>query len=432
MQIQQFRCFFISSPTSTKGGFPTSTHFNAQNLCMQEKNENVSERADYVPTPWQQFLWWLSTAEKELISTCVIDRNRYAIVGMTVLGTWLFATFAWTYFFTTVTSSWVASILLGLFMGGIILSIDRALIKGISRNNKKRIVPLLFRGVLAMTIGLFMAQPALLYLFDKEIKVQVSIDNEQRKREKRSSQDSVYAANKKELLDKKTLLQTQLSNRYNEVGTARDRFISETDGTGGSGKIGLKDIAQAKQRTYQQLDTDYRLLETQLRPQITSIDSTLAVIEKNIATEQQNFEALLNTGFITRIEALNHLVSNNTSVAFRYYLLVAILMLIELMPVIAKTLLPNGSYDEKVRLREEIEKELTQNNHKRELALKELYNQSVFDQDSAFIHSFLQEAAEERKQKMKEQVAAWKGNPDQSLNTTWKDMKTDMMLKQEE
>lgn len=399
---------------------------------MQEKNETVSERADYVPTQWQQFLWWLSTAEKELISTCVIDRNRYAIVGMTVLGTWLFATLAWTYFFTTVTSSWIASILLGLFMGGIILFIDRALIKGISRNNKKRIVPLLFRGVLAMTIGLFMAQPALLYLFDKEIKVQVSIDNEQRKREKRSSQDSVYAANKKELLDRKAVLQTQLTTRYNEVGVARDRFISETDGTGGSGKIGLKDIAQAKQRTYQQLDNDYRSLETQLKPQIGSIDSALAVIEKNITTEQQNFEALLNTGFITRIEALNHLVSNNTSVAFRYYLLVAILMLIELMPVIAKTLLPNGSYDEKVRLREEIEKELTQNNHKRELALKELYNQSVFEQDSEFIHSFLQEAAEERKQKMKEQVAVWKGNPDQSLNTTWKDMKNDMMLKQEE
>lgn len=399
---------------------------------MQEKNETVSERADYVPTQWQQFLWWLSTAEKELISTCVIDRNRYAIVGMTVLGTWLFATLAWTYFFTTVTSSWIASILLGLFMGGIILSIDRALIKGISRNNKRRIVPLLFRGVLAMTIGLFMAQPALLYLFDKEIKVQVSIDNEQRKREKRSSQDSVYAANKKELLDRKAVFQTQLTTRYNEVGVARDRFISETDGTGGSGKIGLKDIAQAKQRTYQQLDNDYRSLETQLKPQIGSIDSALAVIEKNITTEQQNFEALLNTGFITRIEALNHLVSNNTSVAFRYYLLVAILMLIELMPVIAKTLLPNGSYDEKVRLREEIEKELTQNNHKRELALKELYNESVFEQDSEFIHSFLQEAAEERKQKMKEQVAVWKGNPDQSLNTTWKDMKNDMMLKQEE
>ncbi len=60
---------------------------------------------------------------------------------------------------------------------------------------------------------------------------------------------------------KRNQLQLQLSSRYAEVSTARDRFISETDGTGGSRKIGLKDIAQAKERAYQQLDANYKTLE---------------------------------------------------------------------------------------------------------------------------------------------------------------------------
>lgn len=277
-----------------------------------------------------------------------------------------------------------------------------------------------------------MAQPALLYLFDKEIKVQVSIDNEQRKKEKRASQDSVYAAAKKELTDQKTALQLQLNNRYAEVSTARDGFISETDGTGGSRKIGLKDIAAAKQREYQQLDANYKILESQSQPQINRIDSQLVALEENIQLEQANFEALLNNGFITRIEALNNLVSNNTSVAFRYYLLVAILMLIELMPVIAKTLLPDGSYDEKVRLREALEKELTQKNHERELALKELHNQSAFEQDSQFIKDALKEADTARKQNMKESIGTWKNERTSSLDETWKDLKRDMLLQQEE
>lgn len=398
----------------------------SEHVTISERENNASINQ------WQRFLWWLSTAEEDLIKTCVIDRNRYSIVGMTVLGTWLFATLAWTYFFFTVTTSWISSILLGLFMGGIILTIDRALIKGISRNNKSKALPLLFRILLALTIGLFMAQPALLYLFDKEIKVQVSIDNEKRKREKRASQDTVYAAAKKELLNQKAVIETQLGIRYQEVSTARDRFITETDGTGGSGKIGLKEIAQAKQREYLQLDADYRSLESQLKPQLALIDSSLLVIENNIKKEQVNFEALLNNGFITRIEALNNLVSNNTAVAIRYYLLVAILMLIELMPVIAKTLLPNGSYDEKVRLREELETTLTQNNHKRELDLKELYNQTAFEQDGAFIKEFFQVTASERKDKMKEQIAVWKTESNQSLDDTWKDLKKNMMMKQEE
>jgi phosphate/sulfate permease len=399
---------------------------------MLEKTQTLSDREPNAPTRWQEFLWWLATAEKELLQNCVIDRNRYAIVGMTVMSTWLFATLAWTYFFSTVTSSLIASVLLGIFMGGIILSIDRALIKGISRNNKKKAVPLLFRTLLALTIGLFMAQPALLYLFDKEIKVQVSIDNEQRKKEKRASQDSVYASAKKELTDQKAVLQSQLNNRYAEVSAARNGFISETDGTGGSRKIGLKNIAEAKQREYQQLDANYKVLESQSQPQINRIDSQLQVLEKNIQLEQANFEALLNNGFITRIEALNHLVDDNTSVAFRYYLLVAILMLIELMPVIAKTLLPDGSYDEKVRLREAVEKELTQKNHERELALKELHNQSAFEQDSQFIKDALKEADTARKQNMKESISTWKNERTSSLDETWKDLKRDMLLQQEE
>lgn len=396
------------------------------------ENANISERENHVPNRWHRFLWWLSTAEVDLIKTCVIDRNRYAIVGMTVLGTWLFATLAWTYFFYTVTNSWIPAMPLGLFMGGIILTIDRALIKGISRNNKRKVLPLIFRIVLALTIGLFMAQPALLYLFDKEIKVQVSIDNEKRKREKRASQDTVYAAAKKELLAQKNQLEAQLDTRYREVSIARDRFIAETDGTGGSGKIGLKDIAQAKQREYVQLDADYRNLTNQIRPQLLSIDSSLSAIENNIKTEQTNFEALLNNGFITRIEALNNLVSDNTAVAIRYYLLVAILMLIELMPVIAKTLLPNGSYDEKVRLREELETTLTQNNHKRELALKEQFNQTAFEQDGLFIQQFFEASASERKEKMKEQISVWKKENHQSLDDTWTDLKRNMTMKQEE
>lgn len=396
------------------------------------ENLSIAEQENRAPNRWQQFLWWLSTAEDNLIKTCMIDSNRYAIVGMTVLGTWLFATLAWSYFFSTVTGSWITAVLLGLFMGGIILSIDRALIKGISRSNKLKLVPLLFRTVLALTIGLFMAQPALLYLFDKEIKVQVSIDNEKRKREKRASQDTVYAVAKQELTGRKTTLQNQLSSRYQEVSIARDRYITETDGTGGSGKIGLKDIALAKQREYLQLDTDYRNLEKQLIPQIVSVDSSLLVIENNIRNEQTNFEALLNNGFITRIEALNQLVSNNTAVAIRYYLLVAILMLIELMPVIAKTLLPNGSYDEKVILREVLEKELTRNNHKRELALKEQYNQSAFEHDGQFIQQFFDTVSKKRTDKMKEQLTAWTQQPNQALDATWKDLKRDMMMKQEE
>jgi len=398
---------------------------------MEQPVSSLSQRAEYEPSSFTKFLWWLSTAEKEIIIDCQVDRNRYAITGMAVLGTWLFATLAWTYFFSTVVASFWIALSLGIFMGGIILGIDRALIKGITAANKNKALPILFRMVLAITIGTFMAQPALLYLFDKEIHMQISLDNEQKKRVKLQQLDSLYEAQKTELLNQKNALQSQLNNKYNEVSTARDAFIAETDGTGGSGKVGLKDIARAKQNEYSKLDADYGQLTTLLQPQIKTIDSSLASIEANKQAEQKKFEALLNDGFLVRIEALQHLIQNNSAMAFRYYLLVILLVLIELMPVIAKTILPVGAYDEKVRLREEMEKEIASRNTRKETDLKELYNQLAFEQDSEFIRTFFEQARQERKEKMLEKLNRWKKSEDKSFDSVWTNLKRDFLSKQE-
>ncbi len=397
----------------------------------QEQQQPLSQRETYQPVAFTKFLWWLATAEKEIISECTIDRNRYAITGMTVLGTSLFATLAWSYFFSTVVSNIFFAILLGLFMGGIILSIDRALIKGITAQNKRKAVPLIIRGLLALTIGTFMAQPALLYLFDKEIHVQISLDNEQKKRDKKQQQDSLYAKQKNELLLQKTRTVQQLDDKYNEVATARNNFIAETDGTGGSGKIGLKDIAKAKQNEYEKLDQEYKQLNVAAQPKIQSIDSSLAAIEAAKQKEQEEFNTLLNDSFLTRIEALHNLIQNNSAAQFRYYLLIIILVLIELMPVIAKTLLPNGTYDEKVRLREEMEKAIVNSNTAKEQELKELYNQMAFEQDSAFMQQFFADAKEERSQKMKDKLQRWKKDEDQSFDSVWTDLKKNFLSKQE-
>jgi len=316
-------------------------------------------------------------------------------------------------------------------MGGIILGIDRALIKGITASNKSKFTPFLFRAVLAITIGTFMAQPALLYLFDKEVHMQISLDNEGKKRIKLQQLDSLYAAQKTELINEKNTLLSQLNNKYSEVSNAREAFIAETDGTGGSGKIGLRDIAKAKQNEYNKLDNDYTQLNGTLQPRLQAIDSTLATIETAKQIEQKKFEALLNDGFLVRIEALQHLIENNSAMAFRYYLLVILMVLIELMPVIAKTILPVGAYDEKVRLEEEMEKEIATRNTRKEADLKELYNQLAYEQDSEFIKDFFEQAKQQRKEKMLEKLGRWKKSEDKSFDSVWANLKRDFLTKQE-
>jgi phosphate/sulfate permease len=398
---------------------------------MNEKNIAITQRENFVPSPFTCFLWWLATAEKELLVDSVVDRNRYRIIGMTVMATWLFATFTWTYFFYTIVTSLVAAILLGAFMGFIILTIDRALIKGITKQNKRKFTPLLFRGLMAITLGTFMAQPAVLYMFDKEIRLQTSLDNEQKKITKRLELDSLYKGQKQEFIQKKELAKKEIETRYDEVVAARDNFLKETDGSGGTGKVGIKDIAIAKRTEYQKLDEAYQLLLKSEQAKIDSADAGLKDIDNKIKTEEANFISYLNNGFLTRIEALSNLLKDNAALQFRYYLIVFILMLIELMPVIAKTLLPSGSYDEKVMLREEMEIEMAQSNTKKEQQLKEWYNQLAFDNDKDAISKFFALTKADREEKMRAFSSKWKDENHQTFDGLWEKMKKEILTKQE-
>lgn len=396
-----------------------------------EKNIALTQRESYTPSAFTEFLWWLSTAEKEILVDAVIDRNRYKIIGMSVLATWLFATLAWTYFFSTVIGSVLMAVLLGLFMGFLVLTIDRTLIKGITKNNKHKFLPLIFRGLLALTIGFFMAQPAILYMFNKEIKLQTSLDNEKKKLTKRQELDTLYMNQKAILNTQKLSMQQQLDQKNAEVQNARKNFLAESDGSGGTGKVGIKTIALAKKAEYEKIDAEYREMEKRILPELDSANAALKKIDRSIAAEEANFAALFNDGFLTRIEALSNLVKNNKALQMRYYLIVLILMLIELMPVIAKTILPVGSYDEKVMLREEMEREIARSNIRQEQHLKEFYNQMAFDKNKETITAFFNLTQQDKEDKIKSFSQKWRDENHQSFDGLWEKMKKEIISKQE-
>ena len=393
---------------------------------MMENNTMPQQTTEESPA-FTRFLWWLGTAEKELLAGTAIDSNRYSIVGMTVLATWCFATLAWTYFFSTVTANSWWAIPLGIFMGFIILTIDRALIKSINRRISNQWLPVLFRIILAGVIGLFMAQPALLYLFKKEIQQQIVIDNTGKQIANSHQVDSLYSNRKNELMAQKTSMQQEMANRFTTVNKARENFLAESDGSGGTGKVGIKDIALAKRNEYQKLDADYLQFVTSNQPKIAAIDGELKLVEDAIKKDQTTFKQYYNEGFLTQVEALQHLLKDHPALQYRYYLLVAILLLIELMPITAKLLLPIGTYDEKLQLREAMEKEMAGSDIEIEKELAKLYSILALESDKEIITAFFAMSKEDRLEKIKAMGAQWKQNDKQSFEKFSKKMKQEIL-----
>ena len=195
MTVYEYVCSGISNPAFSQLQLHSSVHTflltgcfiysKRQSKDMPEYNTAISQRENYTPSTFTEFLWWLSTSERELLVDTVVDRNRFKIVGMTVLATWVFATLTWTYFFSTIISNAFLFILLGAFMGFVIMTIDRALIKGINKFNKRKVYFLSsFRECLPSRSALLWPS-LLLYMFDKEIKLQTSLDNEKKKKQKK-------------------------------------------------------------------------------------------------------------------------------------------------------------------------------------------------------------------------------------------------------
>lgn len=391
------------------------------------KNNPSPEPGQHRPARWNRFLWWLATAEKELLAGALTDQNRYAIIGYTVLGTWAFATLAWSYFFSTVSNSIPLAAALGLFMGCIILFIDRALIKSIQGSNRQRWQPLVFRGLLALTIGAFMAQPALLYLFRQEITLQTATDNQYRLLKQKALTDSLYAQQKTAPLERKQSLQNRLDSLGSLVNAARDRFLAEADGSGGTGKVGISTIALAKQKEYLQLDSAYREQELLLQPLVRGADSSLLQLEAQQQRDLENYAAQFNEGFLTRIEALQNLLRAHPALQVRYFLLLAILLLIELMPVIAKSLLPAAVYEERVALRESMEKKLAARNSEREAAVREHYNQLSLEHDQETIRDFFASASRSRAERLAHPENQRNNQP---FSQWWDKMKNQLMAGQ--
>lgn len=380
-------------------------------------NVTVDKKDSSAADKW---LWWLATAEPSLISQCRVDRNRYRIIGLTVMCTWLFASLAWSYFFFTVSDSVWVSLLCGAFMGFVILCIDRALIKGLNGRKNMGWASLLVRLALAVTIGLFMAQPAILFLFDKEVRMQASVDNEKRRMVKRQQLDSLYASQKQLLESQKTLVQQQIEKRYAEVGDARSRYLAETDGTGGSGKIGISNIALAKKAELDKLEKDFAKDAPLLQSQVAQADSGLRAIADTIAQREREFGTLLNDGFLTRIEALQNLVGENKALAMRYYLVVALLMMIELMPLISKMMMPSGTYDELVRLTEESEKQMRTAEAQTSLDFSLALLQTHRTENEKMASEMLAAAEPMRKAAGQEMLQAWRDTSDAGFAKWWK------------
>jgi hypothetical protein len=388
---------------------------------MSTQTNEFPIRPQHEPGKFTKILWWFSTAIPELIQDCKSDQNRAKIIGAGVAFTWFYATVAWIYFWSmNISSIWLA-IPLGILIGFGILSIDRMLIASINKK-KKSWMAISFRVVLALLLGAFIAQPILLWMFDKDISQEIAIVQDIKVQEKRQELQKVYSSEKTELQNRQQALLDQKSTKYAALEKAEQEYLKEIDGTGGSGKFGIAGIAREKEKAYKRAEEAYKEIEESQQKEILLINNRLLAVDSTINAETASFRKnKLSEGFLIRVGALQSLFQKDEHIALRkrYYLILIILVFFELIPIISKLYLPTGSYDERVLLQDELELKLAETRKESLLNYHLSLNEMSTAKEQQTVHQLLELTEQQKAEIIEDLGMQWRQNPQLSFEQFW-------------
>ena len=301
----------------------------------------------------QRFFIFCSGADTQILDTCSNgERNKYAGIGATVFFTAVMAFIASGYALYTVFDNIYTSIFFGLIWGLLIFNLDRYIVSTIKKrdNFKSELLQATPRIILAMIIAVVISKPLEMKIFEKEIN-QVLLEEK----------NAMTLANKEQLALQYTpkiqSLNQDIANLKNEVAQKEaetnalyDTYISEAEGTAGTGLLGKGPVYKEKRDKHDAYLAELQQLKEVNAAKIATIEGQIAALnteyEKVVVGSQPIIDGF--DGLMARINALGKLPW------FPSFFIFLLFLAIETSPIIAKLLAPKGEYDYKFEEQESV------------------------------------------------------------------------------
>ena len=301
-------------------------------------------------TEHTNFLWWCAGAHQKLLRQFPSEQTKYAGLGGVLLATMVLATLSAGYAIYSVFGNWAWTIIFSVIWGLIIFNFDRFLVStmrkyGVSR--RKQFWMAVPRLMLALLIGLTIARPLELKIFEKEINVKMQ-ENLHHKIQRNDSLLQIEnrmlmqtaEADRQRSMQRKLMLEDSLSR-------LRSAYVQEADGTGGSGRRGIEQLTRLKMDAYNNARLQYDSELQTLDRNISTQDSILMDARSALQAQRTAYEgvAVANMGFLERNKALSDLSDEESSVWWTSLMLSLLIILIEIGPILSKMIMPVGPYD---------------------------------------------------------------------------------------
>ncbi len=308
----------------------------------------------------QRILWAIGGFDADLLlrEGCRSVRPKYSAMGCLVLWTAMLAACSGGYALWSVFGDLNVALPLSLLWGGFILSLDRLLISATRKTGTLReywtgqhivppyhtnfpLIPIVVRCLLACGIGFVVAKPIEVRLMRPWVQQYEYAQGSNRLKE--AENDPSILMLRKEI----EALTLRIGTAEQEVVVRRQSYSGEADGTDGTKKYGVGEVARKKEA----LLKDAERTRNQLVGQLESKNREYQLEHKRVLERPSaiNKTGSLDESFIKGLRAIHELAraGNGDSgfISMVSLALTLLFVLIESTPVLAKAFLEFDTYD---------------------------------------------------------------------------------------
>ncbi|HRG41918.1 MAG TPA: DUF4407 domain-containing protein [Saprospiraceae bacterium] len=296
------------------------------------------------------FFIFCSGAVNSVLKRCPTDYIKYQGIGATILFTGIFSALSAGYALYTVFESYVVSTIFAIIWGMMIFNLDRYIVSGMRKKSNflKELAMAAPRIILAVFIGIVIATPLELKLFESEINAEIGMMQQETYRQQDDLLKKRYEADTKVINDEITLLRNKL-NKFDQERTARlSEALAEADGTGGSKIRAMGAIYKAKAKASDKAEQDYQLAYAEINPKLEQELAKLEVIESKRNAEMETLSRASLTGFASRLKALHRLSSADDAIRIAGIFISILFLIIECAPILVKLISERTPYDQRI------------------------------------------------------------------------------------
>ncbi len=389
------------------------------------------------------FLWWCAGTHQQLLKDYPSEHTKYAGLGGVILATFALASLSAGYAIYSVFNNWLWALAFAILWGLIIFNFDRFLVSTMRKYGigiHKQLWMAVPRIVLALLIGITIARPLELKIFEKEVDVKVA----ENMHKKVLLNDSLSQLENRNVLQNAEQERATLIKRKLAVEDTLHRFqqayVQEADGTGGSLHRGIDKLTRLKQEAYntalQQFSPELRSIADKINYQDSILNNSKAILDAK--HKQYETEVASKIGFLEKNKALSDLSSQEPSVFWAELFISLLIILIEIGPILSKLIMSVGPYDVALAKTELLQMAASENEMRRDKEMHFDKLEAIYKNKKEMTDELMQQIKTSQQQHIKETFSNWEvgtplnGNKKASMDSLVKNIKEQFDYKEED